>query len=90
MLAGAEGGVPAAAVRAAARPSSRYWGLNAIADSSPEKSAATVSLARAWPLVPASMVTLPGSNDSRTELPRSATSATRLTASASGTAGMSP
>ena len=36
------------------------------------------------------MVTFPGSNDSRTELPRSATSATRRTASASGPAGMSP
>ena len=57
---------------------------------SPEKSAGTVSLARACPSVPASIVTFPFPNDRRTELPRSATSATRLTASASGTAGMSP
>ncbi len=53
------------------------------------KSAGTDSLARAWPWVAAPTVTRPGANVSCTGVPRSATSATRRTASANASAGRS-
>ncbi len=67
----------------ALRPSSRYVGLNAIEMSSPLSPASSASAACASSPLPASRMTSPPEKLSRTGVLRSATSATRLTASTS-------
>src|SRR5258708_2849630 len=70
-------------------PSSRYCGLKAICRSSPSKAASRISVAWASSDAPASSTSCPGLKARRTGVLRSATSATRLTASANELAGSS-
>ena len=70
-------------------PSSRYCGLKAICRSSPSNAASRTSTACASSEAPASSTSCPALNARRTGVLRSATSATRLTASANGAAGSS-